>query len=82
MTKSVLLSARITPKLNAKLTRLAADTDRTKSKIVSQALQAFVESEADFLASIEKGRADFRAGRFKTHAQVMANLRRMIKNAK
>jgi predicted transcriptional regulator len=75
MTKSVLLSARITPKLNAKLTRLAADTDRTKSKIVSQALQAFVESEADFLASIEKGRRDFKAGRFKEHSVFMAELR-------
>ena len=75
MSKSVLLSARITPKLNAELTRLAAGSDRTKSKIVTQALQAFVESEAEFLASIEKSRKDIKAGRFKEHDVFMAELR-------
>lgn len=75
MSKSVLLSTRITPKLNAQLARLAAGSDRTKSKIVNQALQAFVESEVEFHESIEQGRRDFKAGRFKTHDAFMAELR-------
>ena len=75
MSKSVLLSARIAPKLNTAITRLAAGSDRTKSKIVTQALQAFVESELEYQASIEQGRADFKAGRFKTHKVFMAELR-------
>ena len=75
MTKSVLLSARISPKLNADLVRLAESSDRTKSRIVTEALRAYVESEAEFLASIEKSRKDFRAGRFKDHDVFMAELR-------
>lgn len=82
MTKTVSLSARIESGLAKKLDRLKVATKRSKSYLIGEALSAYADDELAFLASIEKSRADMRAGRFKTHAQVMANLRRVIKNAK
>lgn len=76
MTKSVLLSARISPSLNAELERIAKSSDRSKSRIVTEALRAFVESESEFLESIEQSRRDMKAGRFKTHEAFMAELRK------
>jgi len=76
MAKSVPLSARISPKLSADLARLARASDRSKSRIVTDALQAYVESEVEFSASIERAREDFKKGRFKEHGAFMAQLRK------
>jgi predicted transcriptional regulator len=76
MAKSVPLSARISPKLSADLSRLARASDRSKSRIVTDALQAYVESEVEFSASIERAREDFKKGRVKEHGPFMAELRK------
>lgn len=76
MKKSVLLSARISPKLSADLARLAKDSERSKSRVVTEALQAYIESEAEFEASIEQARKDFKEGRVKGHSAFMAELRK------
>ena len=72
MAKSVALSARIPSKLNADLVRLAKSSERSKSSLVTDALRSFVESEAEFAASIERARKDFREGRVKEHSVYMA----------
>lgn len=82
MTKTVTLSARIDPRLAKKLDRLQAATKRSRSFLVGEALEAYADDELAFLASIEKGRADIKAGRFRAHDQVMADLRRMVKKLK
>lgn len=82
MTKTVALSARIDEKLSKKLDRLQAATNRSRSFLVGEALEAYADDELAFLASVEKGRASIKAGRFKTHAQVMSNMRRMLKKMK
>lgn len=82
MAKTVALSARIDPKVARKLDKLKAVTKRSKSYLVGEALSTYADEELALIASIEKGRADVKAGRFKAHSQVMANLRRLIKNAK
>jgi predicted transcriptional regulator len=76
MAKSVSLSARIPSKLNADLVRLAKSSERSKSSLVTDALRSFVESEAEFAASIERARKDFREGRVKEHSVFMAELRK------
>jgi predicted transcriptional regulator len=75
-TKSVPLSARISPKLSADLSRLSRTSERSKSRIVTDALRAYVESETEFAASIERARRDFKEGRFKEHSVFMAELRK------
>jgi predicted transcriptional regulator len=82
MAKTVTLSARIESRLAKKLEKLSTATKRSKSFLVGEALEAYADDELALLASIEKGRADIKAGRFKTHAQVIANLRRAIKTGK
>jgi predicted transcriptional regulator len=76
MTKSVLLSARIPEKLNADLARLSKSSERTKSRIVVDALRSYVESEAEYLASIEASRKSVRGGKGKSHEAFMAELRK------
>jgi predicted transcriptional regulator len=76
MTKSVLLSARIPEKLSADLARLSKSSERTKSRIVIDALRSYVESEAEYLASIEASRKSVRAGKGKSHDAFMAELRK------
>jgi predicted transcriptional regulator len=82
VTKTVTLSARIDPKIAKKLEQLQAATKRSKSHLIGEALSAYADDELAFLASIERGRADFRAGRFKPHDEVMAGLRKMLKKLK
>jgi predicted transcriptional regulator len=82
MTKTVMLSARIDTKVAKKLEKLQAATRRSKSFLIGEALAAYADDELAFLASIERGRADFAAGRFKPHDEVMADLRRMLKKLK
>jgi predicted transcriptional regulator len=82
MAKTVTLSARIDPKIAKKLDALQAATKRSKSFLVGEALAAYADDELAFLASVEKGRADIKAGRVKTHEEVMANMRRMLKKLK
>ncbi len=51
-------------------------SDRSKSKVVTEALRAYIESEAEFAASIERARKDLKEGRFKEHSVFMAELRK------
>ena len=74
MTQSVQIGARIPPELAEQVDKLAKAMGRNRAWITSQALQAYVASEAQFIEAIEKGREDYRAGRVIPHTEVMAHL--------
>lgn len=75
MRKTATLSARITPALDAKLEKLAKRQGRTKSQIISVAIADFLESEAEYRASIDRGLADIAAGRKFTTEEVVSQMR-------
>lgn len=77
--KSVMVGARISPKLDAGLARLSQLTGRPKSWLVCEALQSYVAGEEEFIAAVEKGLADMRAGRVLEHEDVVRHFEKRFK---
>ncbi|MBI4967781.1 MAG: CopG family ribbon-helix-helix protein [Rhodospirillales bacterium] len=64
------MTVRIPAALNARLEQLAQATRRSKSWLAAEAIGAYVATEADYLAAIEEGLADVKAGRLIPHEKV------------
>ncbi len=77
--KSVTIGARISPKLDAGLQRLAQLTGRPKSWLLCEAIETYVAGEEEFIAAVKEGLADMRAGRVVEHAEVVAHFRRRFR---
>ncbi|MDK9721202.1 MAG: CopG family ribbon-helix-helix protein [Rhodospirillales bacterium] len=60
---TVPVTVRVSTETNEKLERIAKATERSKSKLLAGAIDAYIESERQFLEGIERGLADMRAGR-------------------
>ncbi len=71
MAKTAALTLRVSQDLKDKLTRLAAETDRTPSAIAQRALNAYLDHHIEMLEEVEKSREDFRQGRTATNDEVM-----------
>lgn len=63
MPATVPVTVRVSAQTNAKLERIAKATDRSKSKLLASAIDAYIESERQFLEGMERGLADMKAGR-------------------
>lgn len=74
MSKTAALTLRVSQDLKDKLTRLAAETDRTPSAVAQRALNAYVDQQLWMLEEIDKSREDFRHGRTVTHEEAMARI--------
>ena len=79
MTKDVILSVRIPSRLNAKLARLAKLSKRSKSAAATAILAEHVDAEAAYVAAVEEGLADARAGNLIGHDEVAALIERKMK---
>lgn len=75
MSQSVSLSFRVSPEKAAELQSLAETTDRSKSWLLEQALERYLEEQAWQLAKIDEGLADLEAGRVIEHERVVAWLK-------
>ena len=76
MTKDAIVTVRIDSTLNRRLEALARATKRSKSYLAAEALQSYVESEAQFVAAIEEGLRDIEADNVVNHDTVVADFRR------
>ena len=76
------MTIRVSTTVKEKLERLAHDTRRSKSFLAAEAVSAYVERELEIIEGIQRGLADVEAGRVVPHAQVMAEARQIIANAK
>ena len=63
MTKDIQISARIPQSLSAAVEKIAALQGRSRSWVIEKALQSYVETEAEFIAAVQEGLADSKAGR-------------------
>ncbi len=70
MARSVLLSLRISKDKARRIEALAKATDRPKSWLLEQALDAYLESQAWQVARIERGLAEVRRGEAVPHEAV------------
>lgn len=67
---SATLSIRIDPEVNKRLEALSKRSKRSKSRLASQAIEAFVESEEWQLSEIQAGLAELVAGQHVSHTRV------------
>ncbi len=82
MTASTTMTIRVSPALKEKLGRLALDTRRSRSFLAAEAVTAYVDRELEIIAGIQRGLADVAAGRVVPNAQVMAEARRIVEDAR
>jgi predicted transcriptional regulator len=69
-----LMNLQVPPELEAKLTRLAAETGRRADQVALDLLASSMDHDEWFRAEVEKGRAAAREGRLIEHADVTARI--------
>ena len=74
------MNLQVPPELEAKLTRLAAETGRTADQVALDLLASSVDHDEWFRAEVEKGRAAAREGRLLEHDDVAARMDRRYRN--
>jgi len=78
MTASTTMTIRVRPDVKEKLGRIAADTQRSKSFLASEAVAAYVERELEIIEGIKRGKADAAAGLVVSHDEAMAEIYAVI----
>ena len=81
MSESETLTVRLASTTKNKLGQLAAQTNRTKSYLAAEAIDAYVERELEIVSGIERGLADMKSGKVVSHTNAMARLRKTVKTA-
>lgn len=71
-----LMNLQVPPELEAKLTRLAAETGRSVDQVALDLLASSIDHEEWFLSEVEKGRASAREGRLLEHDDIAARMDR------
>ena len=79
--ESTTLTVRLPAKRKDQLGELARRTRRSKSFLAADAIADYLARELAIVETIERGRADVRAGRHHAHEQVMDEARRIIDEA-
>lgn len=75
MSKSVVVTARITPALNKKLTAYAKAAKRTKAWVIQDILDRYVDNETAIVEAINAGIREIDEGKGVPHEDVMRRLR-------
>ncbi len=78
MTKTNTITARIDPELDAALARIADSQGRSKSAVITEALQSYASYDAWVRAQVQEGLDDLAAGRVHSHEEVMAEMDAII----
>lgn len=76
MARDAVVTVRIDRALHRRLEALARATRRSKSYLAAEALQHYVDSEAEFVAAVEEGLRDLTAGNVVDHATVVRDFKR------
>ena len=79
---STTMTIRLPIEVSDKLSRLAKDTDRSRSYLAAAALSAYVDRELEIIKGIQQGLADVAGGRVVPHGQVMAEADAIIAEAR
>ena len=78
MPASTTMTIRISADLKEKLGQLAQGTKRTNSFLAGEAVAEFVERELEIVRGIQRGLADFEAGRVVPHEEAMAEIQAIL----
>jgi|GEM_PF-373576 len=69
-----------TPEIKERLDRLATVTRRSKSFLTNAAVERYLAAEEEFVASVQAGITDAKAGRVYTTSEIKARLHNFISN--
>jgi len=81
MAKTNTITARIDPELDAALARIAETQGRSKSAIITEALQSYASYDAWIRAQVQIGLDQADAGELIPHEEVMAEMDAIIERA-
>jgi predicted transcriptional regulator len=81
MAATVSISTRVSEQVRDEVDQLAQALDRDRGWVIEQAIRRYLEEEAQFIAAVQRGQADARAGRVTEHDEFMAELDAMIEQA-
>lgn len=81
MPASTTLTVRLSPETKAKLDRLAELTQRSKSFLAAQALEAYATQELEICEAVLEGIEDAEAGNLVPHDEAMAEIYAAIDSA-
>jgi predicted transcriptional regulator len=68
----------LTPELEAKLQRLAAQTKRGAEEIVREAVQAYLDHDQWFRNQVQQGLGQLERGEFLSHEDVVNRIERLF----
>ena len=77
MSKSAVVTARLTPEVAADLDKLAAYRERSRAWLVAKAVERYVREEAEFFAFLKEGEDAIERGEYLTHEELVAEIRAM-----
>jgi predicted transcriptional regulator len=72
------MEVHLTPDVEAKLARLAAEQGRNAQTLAQEAIEHFVDYDEWFLREVEKGLEQIDRGEFLTHEEVGERLEKLI----
>ena len=72
MTKSAVVTTRVTADLSAQVDALAKELDRSRAWVIAKAVERYVEEELEFIEFVGEGVRDIEEGRYFTQEQVEA----------
>jgi predicted transcriptional regulator len=78
MSKSAVITARISEETLARVDKVAKVTGRTRAWFAAQAIREVADRELAYHESVQRGLDDADAGRTVPHEQVMAEIGQMI----
>ena len=81
MTKDIQISARVSQSLSAAVEQIAVLQGRSRSWVIEKALERYVETEGEFIAAVQEGLADSRAGHVYDFEDVAASFDARFKRA-
>ena len=82
MSKNTAISVRISDEMDEQIATIAQLRGRTKSWVINEALQGYIESEKQFVEAVQVGLRDIDAGRVVPHDAVMRELGDIIAAAR
>ena len=79
MTKTISIGTRVTPELDADLSKVAAIFARPKAWVVEQALREYLNHEKHFIEAVAQGIEEADQGKLVSHSQAMKDIHNKIK---
>jgi predicted transcriptional regulator len=75
MSKTAVVTARVSEETLALLDSIAARHDRSRAWVIARAVESHAQKEAEFLAFVQKGIDDLDAGRKITHDELIDRIK-------